>query len=196
MRTFIHTFMYPFEVLCCTQQLAIKCFFSFSSFLSPYTGVGPITSPSHISQSNLGPNFILTWGPPTTGYCLPDSYILTHTVNSRLACPDEEVTKVVEEVTDITVTTYLLNNLDYYSEYEINITGINELGPGETVTYYAPTIDGGMWYWALETCCLRWCCSYFHYYYPSLKHSVKGMKRILVEEGFECIILNAESVFG
>lgn len=104
--------------------------------------VGPISSPSHISQSNLGPNFILTWRPPSTGYCLPDSYILTHAVTSRLACPDEEVTKVVEEVTDITVTTYLLNDLDYYSEYEINITGINELGPGETVTYYAPTVDG------------------------------------------------------
>lgn len=109
-----------------------------------------ISNPSSTGQANIAPNFILTWQPPSGGLCKPDKYIIDYAVVQRLACPDPVETIATMNKTGIMGSPYLLNDLEFYAEYEINITGVNDLGDGETFSHRDSTRGGGEKYYKMS----------------------------------------------
>lgn len=109
-----------------------------------------ISNPSSTGQANIAPNFILTWQPPSGGLCKPDKYIIDYAVVQRLACPDPVETIATMNKTETLGSPYLLTDLEFYAEYEINITGVNDLGNGETFSHRDSTRGGGEKYYKMS----------------------------------------------
>lgn len=117
-----------------TEDVSISC-----------GAVGPVTNVSLVSHSNDTSYFNISWIHPfSSNNCQPDSYMITYAVIRRLACPDpvDDSDVNITTIANIDGTTYFLQDLEYHAQYEVNITGVNILGPGESVTFVENTIDG------------------------------------------------------